>query len=454
MLPLDGFRVLDLTRFLSGPYCTMVLAELGADVVKIEQPISGDDSRRLSPKVNGESYPFAMPNRSKRSVSLDLKAHRGREAFLRLVADADLVIENFRPGVVQRLGVDYDSVRAIRPDILYCSISGFGQTGPYRDRPGFDIMAQGSVGFLRMTGHPDGRPAKVGIAINDIAAGSTAAYSILAAELLRSRTREGQYIDISLVDAGLAWTVWESGAYFGGGEIPQPSGTRHRRSTPYQAYRTKDGYVTIGANNDRLWERLVTQVLDRTEWLDDPRFSTLPARMSHIDELEGEIEALTTTRTTNEWIEVLDRAGVPGGPVLTYDEALTDPHVQARDMVVDVDHPIIGPMRTIGPPTKFSGLDVGVRSPAPWLGQHTAEILGEAGMASDEVRALFADSIAFDAHPELQPARRATGEDGGAEGAPTPPVSADRVDPGRTDAGHSDTAYQDHPPLHRAGADS
>jgi len=402
MLPLAGFRVLDLTRHLSGPYCTMVLAELGADVVKIEQPVTGDDSRRLGPHVNGESYPFAMPNRSKRSISLDLKAPAGRDVFYRLVDTADLVIENFRPGVTKRLGIDYDAVRERRPDILYCSISGFGQGGPYRDRPGFDIMAQGVVGFLRMTGHPDGKPTKMGIAINDLAAGATAIYSILAAELLRRETGQGQYIDVSLVDAGLAWTVWESGAYFGSGEVPAPTGTRHRRSTPYQAYRTADGYVTIGANNDRLWKRLVTQVLDRPEWLEDPRYSTLADRLHHIDDLEREIEAITTTRTTAEWIEALDRAGVPGGPVLRYDETLADPHVQARGMIVELDHPIIGRMKTIGPPTKFSGFDYAVRMPAPWLGQHTAEVLAETGYSSEEIASLFANKVAYDARLERE----------------------------------------------------
>jgi crotonobetainyl-CoA:carnitine CoA-transferase CaiB-like acyl-CoA transferase len=309
-------------------------------------------------------------------------------------------VENFRPGVVTRLGIDYEAVKAVRPDILYCSISGFGQTGPYRDRPGFDIMAQGVGGFMRMTGHPDGRPTKVGIAINDIAAGVTGVYSVLAAQLMRERTGEGQYIDISLVDAGLAWTVWESGAYFGAGEVPAPTGTRHRRSTPYQAYRTADGYVTIGANNQRLWERLVTQVLDRPEWLEDPRFATLTDRIDHIDELEREIEALTSQRTTDDWIMVLDKAGVPGGPVLTYDEALADPHVQARDMVVEVEHPIIGPMRTIGPPARFSGLDFTVRGPAPWLGQHTTDVLRESGIEDEEIERLYADGVIFDEHAE------------------------------------------------------
>ncbi|MCV2491166.1 CoA transferase [Geodermatophilus sp. YIM 151500] len=402
MRPLDGFRVLDLTRFLSGPYCTMVLAEFGADVIKIEQPETGDDSRRMAPKINNESYPFAMPNRSKRSVSLDLKTERGRELFLELAKTADLVIENFRPGVVKRLGIDHESLKAIKPDILYCSISGFGQTGPYRDRPGFDIMAQGVVGFLRMTGEPGGKPVKIGIAINDIAAGVTAVYSIMAAEMHRRATGEGQYIDISLVDAGLAWTVWESGAYFADGEVPQPTGTRHRRSTPYQAYRTSDGYVVIGANNDRLWLRLINDVLDRPEWADDPRFATLPDRMKNIDELEREIEAITTTGTTEEWIARLDRAGVVGGPVLTYDEALRDEHVLSRGMVQELQHPVIGPMKTIGPPTKFSGLDFAVRGPAPWLGQHTAEVLGEVGVDDVELKSLFTEGVLYDAHPELQ----------------------------------------------------
>jgi len=407
MKPLSGFRVLDLTRFLSGPYCTMVLAELGADVIKIEQPGTGDDSRRMAPKINGESYPFAMPNRSKRSVAVDLKADRGRELFHELGANADLVIENFRPGVTRRLGIDYESMRKIRDDILYCSISGFGQTGPYRDRPGFDIMAQGIGGFMRMTGQPDGKPTKVGIAINDIAAGATAIYSILAAEMVRRQTGAGQYMDISLVDAGLAWTVWEAGAYFGNGEAPAPTGTRHRRSTPYQAYRTADGFVTIGANTERLWTRLVNDVLKRPDWAGDPRFLDLVDRMANIDELEREIEAITMTLPTNAWVERLDAAGVPGGPVLTYDEALDDEHIKARGMIVELDHPIIGPMRTIAPPTRFSDLDFAVRSPAPWLGQHTASVLSELGVDRDELDRLFAEGTLYDAHPDLQEGRSA-----------------------------------------------
>lgn len=402
MLPLDGFRVLDLTRFLSGPYCTMVLAEMGADVIKIEVPHTGADERRFAPKVNGESYPGAMPNRSKRSISLDLKTEEGKNLLLKMAEDADLVIENFRPGVAKRLGIDYESVRKVRPDILYCSISGFGQTGPYKHRPGFDIMAQGVGGFLRMTGEPGGKPAKVGIAINDIAAGMTAVYSIMGAQMLRQKTGEGQYMDISILEAGLAWTVWESGAYFSGGEVPQATGTRHRRSTPYQAYRTADGYVTIGAANDRLWERLAAEALDRKEWLNDPRFVTLPDRMANIDELEREIEAITMTKTTDEWIAIIDGVGVPCGPALTYDQTLQNEQILARDMIVDVEHPIMGGMKTIAPPTKFSNMDYSVRGPAPWLGQHTAEVLREAGLDDATIEKLFTDGVAFDAHPTLQ----------------------------------------------------
>jgi crotonobetainyl-CoA:carnitine CoA-transferase CaiB-like acyl-CoA transferase len=268
-------------------------------------------------------------------------------------------------------------------------------------------MAQGIGGFLRMTGQPDGKPTKVGIAINDIAAGATAIYSILAAELERRKTGAGQYIDISLVDAGLAWTVWESGAFFGSGEAPAQTGTRHRRSAPYQAYRTADGYVTIGANTDRLWLRLINDVLKRPDWADDPRFVDLPARMAHLDDLEREIESITTTLPTDAWVDRLDVAGVPGGPVLTYEETLADPHVQARGMIVDLEHPIIGPMKTIAPPTRFSELEFGVRSPAPWLGQHTASVLSEIGVGSKELDRLFADGTLFDAHPDLQKGRTA-----------------------------------------------
>jgi crotonobetainyl-CoA:carnitine CoA-transferase CaiB-like acyl-CoA transferase len=224
----------------------------------------------------------------------------------------------------------------------------------------------------------------------------------MGAQMLRQRTGQGQYMDISLVEAGLAWTVWESGAFFGGGEVPQATGTRHRRSTPYQAYRTADGYVTIGAGNDRLWKRLVEDALGRPEWMEDPRFLTLPDRMRHIDELEAEIEAITTQKTTDEWIEIVDKAGVPCGPVLSYDQTWQDPQVLARGMVAEIEHPIIGSMRTVAPPTKFSDMEFAVRRPAPWLGQHSAEVLRESGITEDRIAELFEAGVLYDAHPDRE----------------------------------------------------
>ena len=252
-LPLEGVRVLDLTSIMAGPYCTMMLGDMGADVVKIENFPEGDGSRHFDPKVNGESYCFAVLNRNKKSLALDMRDPRGKEVFAKLAREADIVIENYRPGVARKLGVDYATVCRVNPRVIYASISGFGQTGPYSQKGGFDIIAQGMSGIMTMTGEPGGRPAKVGIAMNDIAAGVTALYSILAAYIKRLKSGEGVYLETSLLEAGLAWTFWEFGAYFGGGEIPEATGTRHRRSTPYQAYRTQDSYVTVGANNEKLW---------------------------------------------------------------------------------------------------------------------------------------------------------------------------------------------------------
>lgn len=376
--------MLDLTRFLAGPYATMVLADLGADVIKLERPGTGDDARYFGPFVNGESYSFAQANRGKRSVVLDLNHPRGRELAQRLAAGSDLVIESFRPGVADRVGLGYAEVSRERPDILYCSISGYGQTGPYRDRPGFDIMAQGVTGVMRMTGEPGGRPVKTGFAAADIAAGVTAVNAILAAQILRDRTGDGQYIDISLVDSLLAWTVWEAGLWFGAGTAAEPAGSRHRLSAPYQAYRTADGYVTIGANTERLW-RAVARALRRPDWLTDPRFADNAARIAHVDELEAAIETVTATRTTAEWLSVLDKAGVPAGPVLTYGEALADPQVAAREMVTEAEHPVMGTVRTLGQPAKFSQIRTGSGRPAPLLGQHTREVLAELGLDDFEI---------------------------------------------------------------------
>ena len=396
MLPLDDVKVVDLTRYMSGPFCAMQLADLGADVTKIERVGSGDDARRLAPKVNGESYPFAMINRHKRSLALDLKDERGRDIVLDMIEQADIVVENFRPDVTTRLGLDYEAARDRNPEIIYASITGFGQTGPYRHRPGFDIMAQGLMGLLRMTGEPDGAPAKAGIAVCDIAGGITAANAILAAYIHRLKGGGGQYIDVSLTDAALAWTIWESAAYFGGGEIAKPEGSRHRRTAPYQAYRTSDGYVTVGANNPKLWEGFCRDVVGKPEWIEDPRFADLPSRMENVAELEREIEAVLTTQTTEHWIDTLDAAGVPGGPVYRYDETLQDPHILAREMVVDSEHPVLGSIKSLGMAIKYSETPLSIRRPAPVLGQHTVEVLKELGLDGAQVQELIDAGVAAD----------------------------------------------------------
>ncbi len=369
-LPLAGVNVLDLTNVMAGPYCSMVLGDMGADVVKVENFPEGDASRRFDPKINDESYCFAVLNRNKKSLALDMKNPSGKEIFNKLAAKADIITENFRPGVVKKLGIDYASVRQFNPGVVYASMSGFGQTGPYGKKGGFDIIAQGMSGIMMMTGYPGGRPAKVGIAMNDIASGVTALYGILGAYIGRLRTGEGQYLETSLLEAGLAWTPWEFGAYFGSGELPTATGTRHRRAAPYQAYKTRDGYVTVGANNDKLWKNFCTLVCGKPEWLSDPRFAATSARLKNIDALEREIEAVLTTQSTGHWVEKLDAAEVPGGPVFGYDQIMQDAHIKARNMVVDMDHPIIGSMKTIGLPIKSTGELTAIRKPAPWLGQH------------------------------------------------------------------------------------
>lgn len=399
-LPLEGVKVLDFTAVMAGPYCTLMLADMGADVTKVETFPEGDGSRRFEPKVNDESYCFAVLNRNKKSIALDMKQPQGKEIFMQLAVNADIIVENYRPGVTRKLGIDYNAVKTVNPGIIYASISGFGQTGPYSKKGGFDIIAQGMSGIMRMTGEPGGRPAKVGIAMNDIAAGTTALYAILGSYIKKLKTGEGVYLETSLLEAGLAWTFWEFGAYFGSGEIPMANGTRHRRSTPYQAYKTKDGYVTVGANNDKLWINFCTQVLEIPQLIEDPRFKTLSARLQNIEALQGEIEKVFMTRPTSHWVPRLDAAAVPAGPVYTYDQALADPHILARNMIVEVDHPKIGRMKNMGSPVKASGEFTRIRMPAPWLGQHSDEVLKSLGYKDDRIAALHAQGIVYDRYRE------------------------------------------------------
>lgn len=388
MLPLVGVRVVDFSQYLAGPYCTMQLADYGADVIKVERIGSGDDARGQGPKVNGESYPFQMPNRNKRSVALNMKSAEGKAVALDLISSADIVIENFRPGVTAKLGIDYDSVGGAGSPLIYCSISGFGQTGPISARPGFDIIAQGMSGMMRITGEPGGEPVKVGVAISDLTAGLNAAVAICMAYIRRLRDGAGQYIDVALLDSGLALTVWEAGAYFGDGEIAAANGSRHRRNAPYQAYRTADGYLTIGANNQKLWEIFCHQVIEQPKLIERPEFRTGDDRISHVESLAGELTDILATRTTAEWAVRLDTAGVPGGPVLTYDEALAQEQVAARHMIVTAPHKVLGDVQFLAPVAKLSDTPPSVRTAAPMLGEHTTEVLRQLGYNPDRIDAL------------------------------------------------------------------
>jgi crotonobetainyl-CoA:carnitine CoA-transferase CaiB-like acyl-CoA transferase len=395
-LPLAGVTVLDLSRVLAGPYATMVLGDLGADVIKIERLPGGDDSRTMGPYLDGESYCFAQVNRNKRGVALDLKDPKGLAALLAIAAKSDIVVENFRPGTTERLGCDYESIRAINPDVIYCSISGFGQTGPYSQRPAYDIIAQGISGFLSMTGQPGGPPAKVGIALNDVAGGATAVQAILAAHIAKLNGNGGQYIDLSLVESGVAWTVWEAAAYFGAGEVASAVGTRHRRSAPYQAFRTLDGYVTIGANTERMWRALCVDVLEHPEWVGSEAYATSHERLKNVDQLEFDIESVLTKESTEHWVAKLLAVGVPAGPVNTYDQMLVDPHLVAREVTTTVEHPTMGTLRALSSPLRLSGTPPQITRSAPLFGQHSAEVLEEFGVSLEDIEALQGSGVVFD----------------------------------------------------------
>jgi crotonobetainyl-CoA:carnitine CoA-transferase CaiB-like acyl-CoA transferase len=388
MLPLEKLKVLDISQIMAGPYCTMVLADMGAEVIKVEKANGGDDSRQMGPYVNDESTCFAQINRNKKSISLNLKEERAREIFYRLAKDADVIVENYRTGVTQSLQIDYDTIKAINPGIIYCSISGYGQTGPSSHKGGFDLVAQGMSGLMSMTGEPGRRPLKTGIAVYDIGGGITAVYSILAAYIHRTNTGEGQHIDIAITECGLPWFTWEAAAYFSEGTVPEPTGWRHRVSAPYQAIKARDGYLMLGCANQRTWERFCGDVIERPELMEDPRFLTNFDRGQHVEELEALLESLMAERDLDDWLARCDSAGVPAGPINNFAQAMADEHYLARGMVQEMEHPVIGKMKTIGFPSKFSATPSQIRAPAPLFGQHTDEVLGDLGLSPDELATL------------------------------------------------------------------
>jgi formyl-CoA transferase len=388
MLPLDGLRVLDMSQIMAGPYCTMVLGDMGADVTKIEKVKGGDDSREMGPYVDEESACFMQINRNKKSIALNLKDSDALEVFYKLARQADVVVENYRPGVTQSLKVDYNTIEKINPGIIYCSISGFGQTGPYREKGGFDLVAEGISGQMSLTGEPGGRPLKAAVAINDIGAGITAVYSILAAYIHREKTGEGQHLDVALSESCLPWFTWEAAGFFGAGIEPQPSGWRHRVSAPYQALKARDGYLVLGAANQRTWERFCRDVVEKPEWLDDSRFSTNTVRHENVEILEKLIESVFKSHDTTYWLERCDQAGVPAGPINTFSQVLDDPHYIARDMVQEFQHPTVGTVKTLGFASKFSGTPQQIRRSSPLHGEHTDEALTELGLDSERIASL------------------------------------------------------------------
>ena len=375
---LAGMTVLDLTQVMAGPFCTMILADLGADVIKVENPEAGDQTRRSwGRSENGEdSRAFLALNRNKRSITIDLKSAEGLEQFHGLVRNVDVVVENWRPGVAARLGVDYETLSALNPALVYASISGFGLTGPYANRPGYDLIAQAMSGVMSITGEPDGRPVKSGIPVADLGSGLFCVIGILAAWIASRRTGRGQQVETSLFESALALAVWESTEFWDTGRVPQKLGSANRMSAPYQALATKDGFVTVGANNDRLWRRLCA-ALDLEHLLHDPRFSTNVDRMAHRAELVTELEQRLAQRTTGEWVDLLLAAGVPAGPIQDYRRVLEDdPHVKARGMVEYVTHPVEGVVPVLASPLRIGGRRPSIRRAPPLLGEHNAEILG------------------------------------------------------------------------------
>lgn len=385
MLPLEGVKVLDFTQFLSGPFTTMLLGDLGADVIKIEKPDGGEIYRSYGPKfINGESTSFLSANRNKRSLTINMKSAESRDVLRRLVEKADILVENFKPGTMKKLGLDYETASRINPRLVYCSISGYGQTGPYRNRGGFDLVAQAMSGMMSVTGEPGRPPVKVGYPVADMGAGMYAAIGILAAYIGAQRTGKGQWVDASLLEAALSWALLPAGNYYVDGEIPGPLGSASPQNAPYQGFTTKDGAFVVGTGNDELWVRFC-EIFGLEHLARDPRYSTNALRVKNQFELAEAIQAEIGKWRTEDCLSRLNEDGIPCGPIYRLDEALKDPQVVDRGMVVEMDHPVAGKVKTLGMPVKLSENPFQVRRHPPRLGEHNEEILRELGFSEAEV---------------------------------------------------------------------
>jgi crotonobetainyl-CoA:carnitine CoA-transferase CaiB-like acyl-CoA transferase len=387
--PLAGLKVIDLSHVMAGPTCSMLLADMGADVIKVEKLPGGDDSRRMvPPTVAEESAAFLIMNRNKRGIAVDLKKEAGRTVLSSLLQNADVLIENYRRGTMERMGFGYDALHELNPRLVYCSISGFGRTGPYADRGGFDLVTQGMSGLMSITGEgPGSPPVKMGAPVTDITAGILACVGVLAALHSRSSTGLGQMVDTSLFEAGIVHTYWQSAICFATGHAPGPMGTAHPLNAPYQAFPSADGWITVGAANQGNWLRLI-EVLGAPETgpklNEDPRFATNADRMRNLPALQAALTPLFKVRTSADWLRRLEEAGVPAGPVLDVAQMHADPQALAREMIVETTHPVAGRVASLGLPIKFSETPGAVRRAAPVLGQHTREVLRELGFSDAE----------------------------------------------------------------------
>jgi crotonobetainyl-CoA:carnitine CoA-transferase CaiB-like acyl-CoA transferase len=384
--PLEGLKVVDLSHIMAGPACSMLLADMGADVIKVEKIPGGDDARRMvPPTIANESAAFLIMNRNKRGIALNLKTEAGRSVLSRLLKDADVLIENYRLGTMEKIGFSYEALHLLNPKLIYCSISGFGRTGPYADRGGFDLVAQGMSGLMSITGERPGcPPMKAGAPVTDITAGILACVGVLAALHARESTGQGQLVDTSLFEAGITHTYWHSAICFATSQAPGPMGTAHPLNAPYQAFPASDGWITVGAANQENWLRLIG-ALGALELGDDPRFANNAERMRNLSALTAALTPLFQRRSLAEWLRRLEESGVPAGPVLDIAQMHADPQALAREMIVETTHPTAGQVKAIGLPIKFSDTPGGVRRAAPVLGQHTREVLREHGFSDAEI---------------------------------------------------------------------
>ena len=394
MGPLSGIRVIELAHIMAGPCCGLMLADMGADVIKLEKAPAGDDSRRfLPPDIGGESAAFLMMNRNKRGIVVDLKTAGGKQVARRLLAGADVVIENYRKGTMELLGLGYETLRQDNPGLIYCEISGFGRTGPYAERGGFDLIAQGMSGLMSITGEAPGRPPiKCGAPMTDITAGILGAMGVLAAYIQRAKTGQGQRVDTSLFEAGIVHTYWQSAIAMASDTAPGPMGSAHPLNAPYEAFKTSDGWITLGAANQANWLKLL-DLITAPELGEDPRFTNNHGRITHRIELAKALAPIIRTRTSADWLSRLEAVGVPAGPVLDVAEMHRDPQTLAREMVTKAPHTKLGQVKTLGAPVKFSATPGGVTRGAPLLGEHTREVLVEYGYGDDEIDTLICDGV-------------------------------------------------------------